>query len=331
MSGAQPTGLRRRPGGARRWRTRAFGLDLDIGFRAPGLPADGGAVGASDPTRVDLVYADSIDSAWPSAEARRVGTMGPPERPVMEVDEHYTAGYRINLPPYGRYLVSADGREVGCAPPELDWWYWQRLLIGQVLPAASALRGYELLHASAVAIGDRVVAFAGEPGLGKSSLALRLMLRGHALTAEDVLAIQVREGTLVAEPGATMLNIREQEHALVDELQRAELGETVGNSHGKVHIVAARDPRALPLGVLYLLDRGDEQGPTFEPLVQLGVGDLFANSFVTYVHRADRMIRQLDIASTLARTVPVVVLRVKPGVGAPELAAQVEEHARSLW
>ena len=330
MSGAQPTGLRRRPGGARRWRTRAFGLDLDLGFRAPGLPADGGAAAASDPTRVDLVYADSIDSTWPAGEARRVGTMGPPERPVMEVDEHYTAGYRITLYPYGRYVVSADGREVACAPPAVGWWYWQRLLIGQVLPAASALRGYELLHASAVTIDDRVVAFAGEPGLGKTSLALRLMLRGHPLTAEDVLAIEVRDGTLVAEPGAAMLNVREQEHALVDELERAELGEAVGSSHGKVHIVAARDPRALPLGVLFLLDRGSPSDPTFERLANLRAADLFANSFVTYVHRADRMIRQLDIASALARNVPVVLLRVKPGVGAPELAAQVEDHVRGF-
>jgi hypothetical protein len=278
---------------------------------------------------VDLVYADSIDAAWPDEDARRVGTMGPPERPVMEVDEHYTAGYRITLYPYGRYLVSADGREVACAPPAVGWWYWQRLLIGQVLPTASALRGYELLHASAVAVDGRVVAFAGEPGLGKSSLALRLMLRGHPLTAEDVLAIEVRDGELVAEPGATMLNVREEEHALVDELERAQLGETVGASHGKVHIIAARDPRALPLGVLYLLDRGSASDPTFEA-TDVRVSDLYANSFVTYVHRADRMIRQLDIAAALARTVPVFVLRVKPGVGASELAALVEDHARSL-
>lgn len=329
MTRAQPTGLRRRPGGEERWRTRAFGLELDLGFRAPGLPADTAERGAAGATRVDLVYADSIDAAWPVEGSRRVGSMGPPERPVMEVDEHHTAGYRITLYPYGRYLVSADGREVACAPPAVGWWYWQRLLIGQVLPTASALRGYELLHASAVAIDGRVVAFAGEPGLGKSSLALRLMLRGHPLTAEDVLAVEVRDGELMAEPGAAMLNVREQEHGLVDELQRKELGVTVGHSHGKVHIVAARDPHSRPLGVLYLLDRGGASDPTFEA-TDVRVGDLYANSFVTYVHRADRMIRQLDIAAALARTVPVFVLRVKPGVGAAELAAQVEDHVRSV-
>src|SRR4051812_44563510 len=152
-----------------RWTARAFGLDLDLGFPVPGLsPVDSGS-GAADPTRVDLAYADSIDAAWPRDGARRAGIMGPPDRPVMEGDEHLTAGYRIVLRPYGRYLVSADGREVWCAPPAVGWWYWQRLLIGQVLPAAAAVRELELLHASAVSIGDRAVAFAGPPGFGKSS------------------------------------------------------------------------------------------------------------------------------------------------------------------
>jgi hypothetical protein len=42
------------------------------------------------------------------------------------------------------------------------------------------------------------------------------------------------------------------------------------------------------------------------------------------------MIRQLDIASCLARTVPVIRLRIQPGIDAATLAGMVEEHAKSL-
>jgi hypothetical protein len=305
-------------------------MELDLGFDAPALPEAGEQATQSDPTRVELVYASDIDAAWPADEARRVGVMGPPERRVMEVDEHLTAGYRMTLWPYGRYLISADGRDVACAPPAVGWWYWQRLLIGQVLPAAAALRGYELLHASAIALGDRVIAFAGEPGLGKSSLAVRLMLAGHPLVAEDVLAIRVSDGRVLAEPGASMLNLREAEHALLTADAHATLGPAVGRSHGKVHLVAPREPRTLPLGALYLLERGAPDAAAFQPLANLRATDLFANSFVTYVHRADRMIRQLDIASAVARTVPVVRLRVQPGIDAATLAERVAEHAGGL-
>jgi hypothetical protein len=210
----------------------------------------------------------------------------------------------------------------------MEWWRWHRLLIGQALPAAAAVRELELLHASAVTIGGRAVAFAGLPGLGKSSLAVQLMLRGRSLLAEDVLALAVRDGAIVAEPGAAMINLRDDEYAQLDEPER--LGDPVGRAEGKVHLIAPRDDGARPLGVLYLLDRGAPSDPVFEPIEALIAADLFANSFVTYVHRTGRMIRQLDIASVLARTVPVIRLRVQPGVGARELAARVEEHAGGL-
>lgn len=325
----QPNGLPGRDAGGERWVGRAFGIDLELAFAAPGVPrAPANEAEPPDPTRVRLAGDDELAAAWPQEGARRSGIMGSPDEPVMEVDEHETAGYLINLPPYGRYLVSADGRDVACAPPPIEWWKWQRLLIGQALPAAAAVRELELLHASAVTIGDGAVAFAGPPGLGKSSLAVQLMLRGHPLLAEDVLALEVRDGRLIAEPGASMLNLREDEFAQLEDISR--LGELVGRADGKVHLIAPRADRAAPLTVLYLLDRGDRDRPAFEPIENLRAADLFANSFVVYVHRTGRMIRQLDIASVLARTVPVVRLRVQAGIGARELAAMIEEHAGDL-
>jgi hypothetical protein len=316
------------PDGGRRWQARAFGVDLDLGFATPALPPLPDGRRPDDPTVVELGEQAAIDAAWPAEEARRSGIMGTREDPVMEVHEHVTAGYRIALPPYGCYLVSGDGRRVTCAPPDVPDWDWQRLLVGQVLPAVAAVRDYELLHASAVELGDRAIAFAGPPGLGKSSLALRLMLRGRRLVAEDVLAIDVRDGRVVAEPGAAMLNIRDEELAALDPQARGALGDAVGRSRDeKVHVISEREDRALPLAALYLLERGDPGTPVFERLEEPRAADLFTHSFVTYVYRSGRMVRQLDIAATVARTVPVFRLRVQAGVSATALAERVEEHA----
>jgi hypothetical protein len=323
MAEAAVGGLRRRPRSGTRWRARAFGMNLDLGFSAPPLPRTAGDDPAEEATVVDLVYADSIDAAWPGG-SRRTGRLGPPERPVMVVDEHPEAGYRITLPPYGRYLVSADGRSIACAPPAVAWWYWQRLLVGQVLPAAAALRGFEVLHASAVSLGDQAIAFAGDSGLGKSSLALRLLQRGAALIAEDVLTVHERDGRVLTEPGAAMVNLRESEaaHARTGELEQ--IGERVGTSHGKRHVIVAREHRSLELRRLYLLERGSPTDLTFAPVESPGARDVFVNSFVIYVLRAERLVTQLDIAACLARTVPIIRLRVKPGMGADELAEQVQ-------
>jgi hypothetical protein len=326
MAHASAGGLRLRPSDGKRWRSRAFGLDLDLGFPAPPLPRRADDETLHDPTTVDLVYADSIDAAWPEG-SRRTGLLGPAERPVMVVEEHPDAGYRITLPPYGRYLVSADGRSIACAPPAVAWWYWQRLLIGQVLPAAAALRGYEVLHASAVALGDQAVGFAGGTGLGKSSLALRLIQSGATLVAEDVLTVQERGGRLLAEPGAAMVNLRDAEYARMPQAELERLGSVVGASHGKRHVIVARENRALELRCLYVLERGSANDPTLEPVASPGARDVFVNSFVNYVLRTDRLVTQLDIAASLARSVRLVRLRVQPGMDAGALAGQVHADA----
>src|SRR5690349_4760570 len=104
-----------------RWSSRAFGVDLSLSFAAPALPALEPVAGAT-PTTLDLVHPDSILAAWPAEEARRTGLMGPEDQPVMTVYEHLTAGYLIELPPYGHYLVNGNGTAVACAPPDVPAW-----------------------------------------------------------------------------------------------------------------------------------------------------------------------------------------------------------------
>jgi hypothetical protein len=329
MPDALQTRLRRRPGTQPRWRTRAFGVDFELSFASPifAPTTDHGSGGA---TTLDLVYADSIRQSWPADGARRTGLMGPEDKPVMTVHEHQRTGYLIRLVPYGIYLVSADGTAVACAPPAVAWWYWQRLLVGQVLPAVATLRGAEILHASAIALDGHAIAFAGDPGLGKSSLAVQLMLRGARLVSEDALAITASDGKVMVAPGAGLLNLRETERELVGDASLGELGEIVGHSHGKVHAVVPVERADLPLGVLYLLERDDGSRPVFERVASPTFADFFRNAFVVYVLRKQRMINQLDLAARLAASVPVVRLRIQPGMPSSALAALVEEHARGL-
>jgi hypothetical protein len=323
MADAVAAGAPPRPAGRRtRCRSNAFGLHLELGFHAPALPPSQVAGAPEDITTVELVASDALDAAWPP-DSRRTGLMGPEERPHMVVHEHPEAGYRIELPPYGSYHVSADGLSIACAPPpRVPAWDWQRLLIGQVLPAAAALRGYEVLHASAVELGRGAIAFAGPPGLGKSSLAMRMVKDGAGLLAEDVLAVTERGGRVIAEPGAALLNLREDEARNV-----GELATELGRSEGKTHFVAHRTDEARELSVLYLLEPGTPGQDTFEAVDAPTARDVMANSFVLYVLRPERMLRQLEIAAAVARSVRLVRLRVKAGVDSKALASQVEEHA----
>lgn len=56
------------------------------------------------------------------------------------------------------------------------------------------------LNASCVAIGGRGLLIEGEPGSGKSSLALALIDRGGVLVGDDAVTLDVRNGGLFASP-----------------------------------------------------------------------------------------------------------------------------------
>jgi len=64
-----------------------------------------------------------------------------------------------------------------------------------------------VLHASVVEISGKAVAFVGEKGAGKSTLAATLHRRGHNLIADDILAISDSNGIIEALPGFPHLKL----------------------------------------------------------------------------------------------------------------------------
>jgi hypothetical protein len=69
-----------------------------------------------------------------------------------------------------------------------------------VLPLALQAAGYETLHASAVDSGAGVLAFTGERGAGKSTVAYALHRRGFAQHADDTLVMSVTATGVIALP-----------------------------------------------------------------------------------------------------------------------------------
>jgi hypothetical protein len=63
------------------------------------------------------------------------------------------------------------------------------LLILQVMPYVLLARGYLCLHASAVRIGNRIVAFSGDKGIGKSTTVAALIGMGFSAVTDDIVAM----------------------------------------------------------------------------------------------------------------------------------------------
>lgn len=98
----------------------------------------------------------------------------------------------VNIAGVARYCIEG-GTSVTIDPMlPLDAPDIRTFLLGSVLGILCHQRGLLPLHASAVQIGDKAVAFAAQSGAGKSTLAAKLVSRGHRLLADDIVAIDTR-------------------------------------------------------------------------------------------------------------------------------------------
>jgi hypothetical protein len=312
----------------------AFGLRLEIdpGIEIPGV---GAATTAPPPssspsptTRVRIDPAE-LERRWqPAAHtAEVVRELRDGDSMLLTVELAHPAGYLLRAPGVGRILVAPDGGELLCdpAPGSAEW---ATLIPAQALPLAATLRGLEVLHASGVVVDGRAVLFAGAPGAGKSSLAAALLHRGAALLSDDVIALESREGVLVAHPGAALLHLQAVEHERLSEREREALGAPTAFPHKpRYHPRVSASPT--PLGELFLLERS-VHGPPVERLAAVDPFALLASTFNLSVRTPERLVRHLDLAAALAATGRVHRVRVQPGVNATQLAEAVSQQLPEL-
>lgn len=140
--------------------------------------------------------------------------LGMIDRPPLAVAPDSKAAFDVRpgeayffYPLAGKFLIRA-GCEITLAPIEgADAGNLRFLTLGVALGITLHMRGRLALHASAVVVNGRAVAFLGESGEGKSTLAARLLRRGHTLLTDDVLALSSDQGETRAWPGFPQLKL----------------------------------------------------------------------------------------------------------------------------
>jgi hypothetical protein len=92
----------------------------------------------------------------------------------------------------GTFLVRGGREVVVELAPRAEPGRIRLSILGPVLGILLHQRGHLVLHASCVEIEGRAVAFAGNRGWGKSTIAAALYARGHGIVSDDVTAIDLR-------------------------------------------------------------------------------------------------------------------------------------------
>jgi hypothetical protein len=188
-----------------RWSASAFGLKLESAF-----PLWEEADDSSDEPGLTV----AIDRAQPGA----VASMLSPE-PVLvwrtaidgqpyEMWRGPAGDHRFAWGDGAVFHLSSAADVLTCGFVDADDPGAVRVLCDTVLWSISLLRGYELLHAGAVRLGDAAVAIAAESGTGKTSLVAELLGRGGELLSDDILALShADDGQVVGHPSPPLMNL----------------------------------------------------------------------------------------------------------------------------
>ena len=117
-------------------------------------------------------------------------------------------GFLLRFPSLADFVIDETGCRISAwAAPDTDEETVRHLLLDQVMPRVLSSHGRLVLHASAVCVDDRALAFAGETGLGKSSLAASFHVSGYPLLTDDGLVLNAEDGCIRAIPGYSGLRL----------------------------------------------------------------------------------------------------------------------------
>jgi hypothetical protein len=304
-------------------RTTAFGLDIETASALAFL--EGSSALPSGRTLALGVNRDEGASAhWPTTDTSLICDEVRPDGEVnFRIESHPHAGWLIHGPEYGAHLLSVDGRRLSCFPEGRREGAWQRLLVAQVLPFAALLHGLEVFHASAVVHEGQAVALLGPSRSGKTSLALALGDRGASFLADDVVAVEARDGKLLANPGSPIAGVARERCADDRGEQQDDRVVAVNERERMVRMQNAAE--AAPLGSLFFIDRraGAAATPRFEPTADAQM--LLAATFNFVLATPERLQRLLEVCALAAR-LRVELVSTGPATGIPELADAIQQR-----
>jgi len=209
-------------------------------------------------------------------------------------------------------------------------------LLGPVFGLLLRLRGVTCLHASAVSIENRCVAFVGGEGAGKSTTAAAFARRGFSVISDDVAAlVESPEGfhVMPAYPHVSLWQDSvEMLYGSAEALPRFSTGwekrRLALGDHG-----TRFESRWLPLGAVYLLgDRRSDQAPFAEEVrPQAGLLSLVADTFANKILDREMRAREFAVLGRLVTTVPIRrVYAHTNGSRLEELCAVIREDFASL-
>ncbi|HSZ14211.1 MAG TPA: hypothetical protein VK790_09265 [Solirubrobacteraceae bacterium] len=289
----------------------AFGLSLVFDCTPPG--AWSAAPQREPRLEIRRSTPEAIAGCWSGTEA--IGWEGVIDGAAFVVERGLAGDHRFvhGAPPgdggsHGAatravHHLCTDASTLRCAPAnpsDLSWW---RVVLDSVLFTVALLRGYEALHAGAIATPDGVVAITAASGGGKSTLLAELLGRGLKLVADDVLVLQPRGSRApLAHPAPPLMTVPVTSMPLPASAEASPAISSIGDERW---IAVPAHQEAMPLRALVVLDRRSASraagGPASLKRIESPLAPLLG-ALMSFPRTPERQRTRFELASTLTAT-----------------------------
>jgi hypothetical protein len=318
-----------------------FGLKIQSNLPVPGLASLGSSSEAVDvefhlgvsPDSKREIAVDSEDLTYTSSYTDESGN------PALQIWKTADGGF-LRLAYYDgvQFWLEREGKSLWAVwPAALTLEDTASYLLGPVLGLLLRLRGVTCLHASAVSIENRSVAFVGSEGAGKSTTAAAFARQGHAVISDDVVALVESGRSFHVMPAYPHLCLWQDSVEMLFGSSEALPRFSTGWEKRRLALGdqgTRFEKRSLALGASYLLgDHRPDQAPFLEGVrPQAGLLSLVADTFANKILDREMRAREFAVLGRLVTTVPI--RRIHPHKDPSrleELCAVIREDFRLLY
>ncbi|MHB8616008.1 MAG: hypothetical protein ACYC93_08050 [Candidatus Acidiferrales bacterium] len=192
-------------------------------------------------------------------------------------------------------------------------------LLGPVFGIVLRLRGITCLHASAVALEDKAIAFMGVPAAGKSTTAALFAQKGHLVLTDDIAALVERDRSFCVLPAYPYVNLWPETLEMLAYSESS--SSSASTAVDKVRVpLDGKDSKfqreALPLAAIYVLAErsADSRAPFIEVLPpQAALMNLVANTYGNTILDSTMRAHEFRVLGQIAESLPIRSLVAREG------------------
>jgi hypothetical protein len=201
---------------------------------------------------------DVIDLQWEVKPADLLAHLRDDVRGTGFIAARTPQGYRLRIEGLCDFDVSGDLTEVSWkVVPDGDTGLVSVLAAGALQAFRLLMEGHLVLHASAVHIRGRSLAFVGASGMGKSTMATLMCAGGATMLTDDIARIDVNGAHAMVSPGAVESRLRPAAMPLTELFSMPRVVRATSDGRGAMALPGwTNGPVALDAVVVPLPSRG---------------------------------------------------------------------------